>query len=474
MDKNKNLTLKENFDLAIQYHKNNNFNDAQNYYQKVLKIDPNYINAHNNLGIIFKRLGDHEKAIDCFEKAIKINPNFAAAYSNLGNIFVVLEENQKAISYFEKSIEINPNHRDGLYNLGNLFLNTTEYKKAIDCFEKAIEIDTNHAGLQNNLGVSFLKLDEYTKALKCFQKAISINPNNHDTYNNLAISFGNLGEHQKAIDSFKKAKLINPNLDYEISIAESYLKNKDAKNALSFLETYLKKYPQDTRANAYKTIALRGLKKFDQIEELISFANLVKTIDLQILTSDNILEFNKELRSLLVNDPRRHPENNHRGWAIRGGTVIRNLLNTTNPSILKFEFFLKKAIDYYIDNLPNNDEHPFLMIKKKDYHINNSWVNFLEPGNFQANHIHDKGWISGVYYLDEPEIELDEKHAGWIEFNRAGYNLPHFAGEQGIELIKPKSGMFILFPSYTWHGTIPYKHKYNRISISFDINPSGV
>ena len=80
--------------------------------------------------------------------------------------------------------------------------------------------------------------------------------------------------------------------------------------------------------------------------------------------------------------------------------------------------------------------------------------------------------MSGVYYLDEPEIELNEEHAGWIEFNRAGYNLPHFAGEKGIELIKPKAGMFIFFPSYIWHGTIPYTHAYSRISISFDIKLS--
>ena len=41
--------------------------------------------------------------------------------------------------------------------------------------------------------------------------------------------------------------------------------------------------------------------------------------------------------------------------------------------------------------------------------------------------------------------------------------------EKGIELIKPTGGMFIFFPSYVWHGTIPYTHPYSRLSISFDI-----
>jgi uncharacterized protein (TIGR02466 family) len=211
------------------------------------------------------------------------------------------------------------------------------------------------------------------------------------------------------------------------------------------------------------------LDEFDQTEELISFQNLVKKIYPPNLIKEDLIAFNKELRSALVQDPRRRSEDNLKGWAIRGGTVIRNLFNTKNPSILQFEIILKAAINQYIVNLPDNTKHPFLMMKTESYELLDCWVNFLQPGDYQSNHIHNNGTISGVYYLDEPEIEPNEEHAGWIEFNRAGYNLPHFAGEKGIELIKPTGGMFIFFPSYVWHGTIPYTHSYSRLSISFDI-----
>ena len=67
------------------------------------------------------------------------------------------------------------------------------------------------------------------------------------------------------------------------------------------------------------------------------------------------------------------------------------------------------------------------------------------------------------------EEERNNENAGWIEFNRSGYNLPHFGNDKGIQKIKPKKGMFILFPSYVWHGTIPFSGSKNRVSISFDI-----
>ena len=435
MSKNKDLTIEEAFNFAVKNHQNNNLELSKDLYNQILKINPNHENTLNNLGVIFKSLGENEEAKSYFEKAIEVKPDYADAYNNLGMIFKELRKHQEAKNCYEKAIKINPNHKNALNNLGIIFQELGENKKAINFYKKSIQIDPNHPDAHNNLG----------NALK------------------------ELGENKKAIDSYKIAKRIDPNINCDISFAAAYLKNYNPNSALALLELYLKKHPKDSRANAYKTIALRGLERFDEIEELISFSNLVKSINTEILTSEKIVEFNKELRSALIKDPRRYPEKNTLGWAIRGGTVIRNLFDTKNTSIRKFEFFLRKGIDYYIANLPDNENHPFLMSKSKNYNIITCWANFLEPGDFQANHIHDKGWMSGVYYLDEPRIEPNKEHAGWIEFNRAGYNLPHFAGDKGIELIRPKAGMFIFFPSYIWHGTIPYSQKYSRISISFDI-----
>ena len=43
--------------------------------EKAIQIQPNYVNARNNLGLILSELGEHEKAISCCEKAIHIEPN---------------------------------------------------------------------------------------------------------------------------------------------------------------------------------------------------------------------------------------------------------------------------------------------------------------------------------------------------------------------------------------------------------------
>jgi len=185
MSNEKNLTVDQTFDLAVQNHQNNNFQDAQYYYQKVLKIDPDHINTHNNLGVIFKKLGENQKAKECFEKVIKIDPNYAGAHNNLGVIFIELGENQKAKECFEKAIEINPNYADAYNNLGAIFQELEEIEKAKECFVKAIAINPDYAGAHNNLGVIFIELGENQKAKECFKKVIMLEPGFIDVINSV-------------------------------------------------------------------------------------------------------------------------------------------------------------------------------------------------------------------------------------------------------------------------------------------------
>ena len=71
MSNEKKLIIKKTFDLAVQNHQNNKLNLAQDLYGQILKIDPNYVGAINNLGVLFKSLGKDQKAKVCYEKATR-------------------------------------------------------------------------------------------------------------------------------------------------------------------------------------------------------------------------------------------------------------------------------------------------------------------------------------------------------------------------------------------------------------------
>ena len=184
---------------------------AKEYFEKAITIDPNFVSAHSNLGILFKKLGEYQKAKECYEKAIKINPNYAKAHNNLGIIFQSLGEPHKASEYYKKAIIIDPNNLNAHNNLGMLLKESGEGQKAKKYFEKAITIDPNYPEAHLNLGILLIDLGEYSLGINSYKKAIKINPNYTEAHSNLGVILKELGDHQKAIQCFEKAITIDPN-----------------------------------------------------------------------------------------------------------------------------------------------------------------------------------------------------------------------------------------------------------------------
>ena len=59
------------------------------------------------MGIILKRNGRTEEAIANYKKAISLKPDYVQAYNNLGAIYKNNEEYANAVKMFTKAIEIN-------------------------------------------------------------------------------------------------------------------------------------------------------------------------------------------------------------------------------------------------------------------------------------------------------------------------------------------------------------------------------
>ena len=134
------ISLEETFTLAVQNHKKNNLKIAENLYNEILKKNPNYVGALNNLGILYNQFGNNQKAMDCYEKAIQINPNHVDAHNNLGILHNQFGNNQKAIECYEKAILINPNHVDAHNNLGNIFKKLGKNQKAMTVMKKQFKL----------------------------------------------------------------------------------------------------------------------------------------------------------------------------------------------------------------------------------------------------------------------------------------------------------------------------------------------
>ena len=205
MSQKSNLSIKENFLIAVENYKKNNFLIAENICNKILSIDAHHFESLVLLSNIFAINRNYVKAKDFLIKANKIKANNLSVLNNLGTAFKELGNLKEAVSFFEKVIKMNPDHTNANYNLGIIFFNATEFKKAKNFFSKTVKVQPNYAAAFVMLANVNVELKEHESAVSNYQKAIEINPKLVSAHNNLGLVYRILNDFENAVICYEEA-----------------------------------------------------------------------------------------------------------------------------------------------------------------------------------------------------------------------------------------------------------------------------
>ena len=152
------------------------YDEAVSSFSRAIKINPNYPDAYNNMGIALKDQGKLDEAIKAYEKAITLKPDYAEAYSNMGSALKEIGQFKEAIAAYEKAITLKPDYADAHNNMGNALKEIGQFDKAISSYQKAITLNPNYAEFYNNMGSVLQKQKEFVQAIENYKQAIMINP----------------------------------------------------------------------------------------------------------------------------------------------------------------------------------------------------------------------------------------------------------------------------------------------------------
>ncbi|XP_078583819.1 uncharacterized protein LOC144866332 [Branchiostoma floridae x Branchiostoma japonicum] len=192
------------------------------------------------LGIAWRKLGDHMKAIRYHEQSLQMmrsiygkdtaHPGIASSLSNLGTAWRELGDYKKAVSYHEQSLQMKRSiygkdtaHLDialSINNLGSTWLSLGDYKKAVSYHEQSLRMirsihgkDTAHpyiASSLNNLAVAWGNLGDPRNAVVYFEQSLQMmwsiygkdtaHPEITWSLNNLGTAWVNLGDYKKAVN----------------------------------------------------------------------------------------------------------------------------------------------------------------------------------------------------------------------------------------------------------------------------------
>jgi Flp pilus assembly protein TadD len=92
---------------GIAHLKLEEFENAENAFQKALEVNNRNPYAHNNLGVALREQGEFEKAREHYRKALELDPKYARAHFNLGVLAeLYLQDLELALQHFQRYQEL--------------------------------------------------------------------------------------------------------------------------------------------------------------------------------------------------------------------------------------------------------------------------------------------------------------------------------------------------------------------------------
>ena len=168
---------------AYSHAQQERFDEAIELYNQLLDTDPYSTLYWEELGKIYFRLEEYDKAIEAFEFVIAINGDecyyalYAAAncYFNIGNY-------ERAEEYYHTIHERYPETVDPLFHMGMCRVNRGDDDTALDYFTKALttipEGTEEQAQIYSQMSLIFSRKGQHAKAVTYTDEALKICPDN--------------------------------------------------------------------------------------------------------------------------------------------------------------------------------------------------------------------------------------------------------------------------------------------------------
>ncbi|WP_309604613.1 putative 2OG-Fe(II) oxygenase [Phenylobacterium sp.] len=241
-----------------------------------------------------------------------------------------------------------------------------------------------------------------------------------------------------------------------------------ADSALTRLRAALANRPDDQSLWGWAATAARAMGD-PLYAELCDYEAMVGVYDLATPPGwPNLQAFLGDL-SKTLNDLhlyQQHPPNQ----SLRHGSQTLHLLTGSDaPALRAFFAAIDAPIRQHMAKLGQGAD-PLRRRNTFDYRIQGAWSVRLRAGGFHQDHFHPEGWLSSAFYVETPDAALESAdRQGWIRFGQ-----PPFVTDPPLppaHFVKPKPGRLVLFPSYLWHGTVPFTTDEARLTLAFDAVP---
>ena len=493
---------------AMDCHRQGNLYDADRLYAQGLALRPDDAQALRLRGILARECGDTDQSLQLLGKATDVNPRSADAVGELALTWLACGDFQQAEQCLRRSLDIDAGYVKGLVNLGALLQHRGHLAEATELYRRALERDPADLPVRCNLaktlsdsgaaaaataecvraiemsdrhphalavwGAVLTDQENYAEARTILEEATRANPQDDMALVNLALACCALGDNNAAIAHLSTAIAANPyNARAVADRANCLTAAGQHDEAIELCVRFLGAHPGERLIVGAHALALLHAGR-DAEAYLLTNADMLVQRHRLALPEDcgDIETLNRALATTIANDPSLldNPVSKSTYGGAQTGELDAGSAADIDALLAGIAAAVEAAIGRYRETFAA--DHPVLAPASEQWMLR-SWGTVLREGGRQTPHMHPLAWLSGVYYVQVPDdMATAGKDAGWLEFGRPPERFCH-GHEPQTYRFEPRAGELIIFPSWFWHQTLPFRSGEQRISIAFDVMPQS-
>lgn len=220
--------------LATTYLGVKRYADAERSLRTTLRLDPRHPQARINLGVMYAKQGQLDKAVDEFMGLINQGSSDPVVLYNAGLALKNMDRPQEALPLLEKATERAPSNGDYFFTLGQVHQVLKKNDAALMAYRRSMKLKPGNAMVHLNMGTVFWAQGHFFFADNEFQRAFELAPESTVVLSNLVSSNMLFKNYEQAVHYLDLWLALEPgsSLAQQYRIAAQRLQ-KDKKNKAS-------------------------------------------------------------------------------------------------------------------------------------------------------------------------------------------------------------------------------------------------
>jgi tetratricopeptide (TPR) repeat protein len=200
-------------DLAEKVHRAGHLQQAEQLYRQVVLLNPAFPGAWQVwylLGAACQSQGKYTEAEACLQQSLRIKPDFVDAHDYLGVTFAHQAKYSQAADSFRRVLEIQPNHADACFHLGLALSSQGKFFEAEPAFREAVRLRPNDVKSYTKLAYALFRQKKIDEAMATFQQALRLQPNSAEAHYALSVALVDLGKLDEAVVQLHEVLRLKP------------------------------------------------------------------------------------------------------------------------------------------------------------------------------------------------------------------------------------------------------------------------